>query len=87
MIGFIGGISIVAGMFLIGVWLDDKKSKEPLVFGLLGVLMGLSLILIPQKPQAETPTYSSEWIDEETKCHFWNGSPVSCETVRYVGEL
>jgi uncharacterized membrane protein HdeD (DUF308 family) len=87
MIEFIGAMAIIAGMFLIAIWLDDKRHKVVLVFGLLWVALGLAVVFIPQKPQAEKPIYSSEWIDEETKCHFWNGNPVSCETVRYVGEL
>lgn len=87
MIESIGGISIVAGMFLIAVWFENKNLKAPLVFGLLGIAMGLFIVLACPSPKVEAPSYSSEWIDEETKCHFWDGNPVSCESVRYTEEL
>jgi hypothetical protein len=80
---FIGAMAIVGGMFLIAIWLDDKRFKSPLVFGLVGITLGLSLVLIPPSPKLEKPTYSSEWVDEETKCHFHGGKIINCESVRY----
>lgn len=80
---FIGATSVVAGMFMFALWVDDKSLKFSLFVGILGVISGLSFVIIPTNPEPEKPAYSSEWIDEETKCHFYDGNPVSCESVRY----
>lgn len=82
MIEFIGAIGIVVGMLCLAVWVDDGGLKFSLFIGILGVMGGIFLIIIPTKPEPEKPTYSFEWVDEETKCHFYGGKLINCESVR-----
>jgi hypothetical protein len=90
MIGFIqiagGCISIVAGVFCIAVWMD-YRNKLDLMTGFFLIAAGLILLIKLPKIETKAPPYSSEWIDEETKCHWYGGKIVNCESVRYMGEL
>ena len=84
--GAVGAVSIIFGGLCFSVWADTKES----LFGLLGIILllgGLTLFFTLPKIETEKPAYSFEWIDEETKCHFYGGKLINCETVRYAGEI
>lgn len=87
MIEIIGSMGAIAGMICLAIWLDQRNQKGHLFFGLVVVLSGLYLIIVEPKIESETPTYSSEWIDEETRCHWYGGKLINCETVRYMEGL
>lgn len=82
----VGGMGVLAGVVCFAAYVDEKE-KVFAIFALIFIPCGLWLLLTLPKIQNETPTYSSEWIDEETKCHFWGQTPLNCESVRYMEEL
>ena len=84
---FMGAMGIFAGMLYLAVWFNGRTKTLYLVLASLNISLGLAFILINPNSETEKPAYSFEWIDEETKCHWYGGKIVNCETVRYVEEL
>jgi len=82
----IGLIGVVVGVLCFGAWAETRDA----VFGALAtfsVLAGLALFFTLPKIETEKPAYSFEWIDEETKCHWYGGKIVNCESFKYTEGL